>query len=239
MFSMARLARSMLSLTAAGFILTTGVIAQPAAASVVDFTSSAAFNTATAGETVSIENYATGTAGETIANPGSFNGPSYSFTAGPFGTLTGGIITNAFNSFTGLSLGGNQSDGLHFFFGGDSVTITFPKPVTAAAAFFNVNTNSGNYDLLTSVGDVSTDSAAYDTDTFVFDGITSTTPFSSITLVSTNTSIGSFNIPEIEFATATPMATPVPAALPLFMSGLGALGFFARRRKQRAMGESW
>jgi PEP-CTERM motif-containing protein len=29
-------------------------------------------------------------------------------------------------------------------------------------------------------------------------------------------------------------ATPLPAALPLFVSGLGALGFFARRRKRKA-----
>jgi hypothetical protein len=30
-------------------------------------------------------------------------------------------------------------------------------------------------------------------------------------------------------------ATPLPAALPLFASGLGALGFFARRRKRRGL----
>jgi hypothetical protein len=209
---------------AVSFVLTSGLVAQPAAAGVVDFKSSAAFNAATAGETVFVENYAAGTAGQIIANPGSFNGLSYSFT-GPID----GIITDQFDSFSGLSLGGNQSGGAQFFFAGDSVTVTFPKPVTAAAAFFNVNLNSGDFNLNTGVGDVSTDSTIYDTSTFVFDGITSTTPFSSITLISSNNFIASYNIPEIEFVTATPV--PVPAALPLFTSGLGALWFVAGRRK--------
>jgi hypothetical protein len=35
-------------------------------------------------------------------------------------------------------------------------------------------------------------------------------------------------------ATFTSAATPLPAALPLFASGLGLVGFFAKRRKRRA-----
>jgi hypothetical protein len=33
---------------------------------------------------------------------------------------------------------------------------------------------------------------------------------------------------------APPPSTPLPAALPLFVGGLGTLGFFARRRKRKA-----
>src|SRR6516225_1869777 len=92
------------------------------------------------------------------------------FTAGPIGTLQGGIITNLFNSFSGLSLGGNQSGGAQFFFGGDSFTVTFPSPINAIGAFFNVNLNSGNFVLATAAGSATTGSATYDTSTFVFDG---------------------------------------------------------------------
>ena len=142
----------------------------------------------------------------------------------------GGIITKQFNSFSGLSLRGNQSGGQQFFFGGDSVTVTFAAPVKAVGVFFNVNANSGNYDLNTPVGDVSTSSASYDTGTFVFDGITSSSAFSSITLHSEDDALGSFNVPEIEFVTATPL----PAALPLFASGLGAFGLFGWRRRRKS-----
>jgi hypothetical protein len=34
--------------------------------------------------------------------------------------------------------------------------------------------------------------------------------------------------------TFTPVTTPIPAALPLFASGLGALGLFSWRRKRKA-----
>jgi hypothetical protein len=70
--------------------------------------------------------------------------------------VNGSIITSEFNSFSGLSLGGNQSGGSQFFFGGDSVTVTFPKAVNAVGVFFNVNANSGNCDLKTPAGNVST-----------------------------------------------------------------------------------
>jgi hypothetical protein len=212
----------------AGCLFSVGTVMHPAGAAT--YTSSSAFNTATAGDTLTIEQYASGTAGQLIPSGGTFDGLTYSTTgAGLFGTLNGSIITNEFNSFSGLSLGGNQSGGQQFFFGGDSVTVTFPKAIYAVGVFFNVNPNSGNYDLNTPVGDVSTGSASFDTDTFVFDGITSGTPFSSITLVSEDTSLGSYNIPEIEFA-----VTPLPATLPLFATGLGALGLFGWRKKRTA-----
>jgi hypothetical protein len=198
------------------------------------YTSSSAFNAATASDSFTVENYSSGTNGQTIPNGGSFDGLTYSVNGtGLFGTLNGSIITNQFNSFSGLSLGGNQSGGDQFFFGGDSVTVTFPTPVKAIGVFFNVNANSGNYDLITPVGDVSTSSATFDTSTFVFDGITSVTPFSSITLVSESTSLGSYNVPEIEFAVAT---TPLPGTLPLFVGGLGMMGFILGRKKRKTAG---
>ena len=131
------------------WVLTCGTFASLANATVVSFTSSAAFNAAIAGRSVIVEQYANGTNGQTIANGGSFDGLTYNFTAGPLGTLTGGIITNEFNSFSGLSAAGNQSTGQHFFFGSDQVSVAFPAPITAVGVFFNVNLDSGNYDLVT------------------------------------------------------------------------------------------
>jgi hypothetical protein len=194
------------------------------------YTSSSAFNAATAADSFTVENYSSGTSGQTIPNGGSFDGLTYNVNGT---TLNGSIITNQFNSFSGLSLGGNQSGGAQFFFGGDSVTVTFPTPIKAIGVFFNVNANSGNYDLNTPVGDVSTSSATFDTSTFVFDGITSVTPFSSITLVSENTALGSYNVPEIEFAVVT---TPLPGAFPLFAGGLGMMGFILGRKKRKTAG---
>ena len=127
---------------AAGCLLSIGAVVHPAGAAT--YTSSSAFNAATAGDFFTVEQYASGTAGQLIPNGGSFDGLTYSVTGG---TLNGSIITNEFNSFSGLSLGGNQSGGDQFFFGGNSVTVTFPKAVNAVGAFFNVNLNSGNYDL--------------------------------------------------------------------------------------------
>ena len=104
--------------------------------------------------------------------------------------------------------------------------MTFPAPITAVGVFFNVNLDSGNYDLVTPIGTVVTASAVYDTSTFVFAGITSTIPFSSITLASENASLGSYNIPEIEFA-----LVPEPATLTLLLIALVGFGLLAFTRR--------
>lgn len=134
--------------------------AAPATAAVMTYTSSSAFSTAASPNV--FETYATGTNGQTIANGGSFDGLTYSFSSGtsPSATLTGGILTNMFNSFSGISLGGSQSVGADFFFGGNSVTVVFPTAISAVGVFFNVNANSGTYELLTPVGDATTNSTS-------------------------------------------------------------------------------
>lgn len=184
------------------------------------FTSSAAFDAAITGYITSTENYG-GFAPDTLINAGdTFDGLTYTaFTPGPFGTLLGGIITTEFNSFSGQSLGGNQSGGEQFFFGGDSVTVTF-APTNAFGIFFNVNLNSGNYGFSTSVGDATTGSTSYDTNTFVFAGLVSTTSFTSATFFSTDDALGSYNIPAI----ITASSVPEPSTLVLGLLGMTILG---------------
>ena len=198
-------------------------------AGVMTYTSSSAFNAAIAGYNTSIENYSGFTAGTLINAGDTFDGLTYTaFTPGPSGTLLGGIITSEFNSFSGVSLGGNQSDGAQFFFGGDSVTVTFAAPVNAFGLFFNVNLNSGNYGFNASVGTATTGIASYDTKTFVFAGLVSSAAFNSATFFSTDASLGSYNIPEIITATV-----PEPPTRPMGLLATAILGGAVVHRRLR------
>jgi hypothetical protein len=192
-----------------------------AEAGVTIYTSSTDFDSAIAGYSTTIENYSTFTNGTLINAGDSYDGFTYTaFTPGPSGTLQGGIITNQFDSFSGLSLGGNQSTGQQFFYGQDSVTITFAAPVNAFGLFFNVNPNSCTYGLNTALGSGFTDSTSYDTSTFVFVGLVSTdTQFTSATITSTDASLGSYNIPELISA-----SVPEPSSLALGLTGLLLVG---------------
>jgi hypothetical protein len=201
------------------------ICTQFASGTSISFTSSAAFLAATT--ITQTENYGTLTNGQLISSGATIDGLTYSGFV-----LTGGAtqldITNSFNSFSGLSLGASHT-GATFFFGGEGATITFGAPVTAFGMFFNVNQNSGNYGFTSSSGSASTGSAAYDTSTFVFAGLTSTTPFSSISFSSTDTSLGSFNVPEVLLGSAG--AVPEPSTVGVTLGGLAMLALGALRRR--------
>ena len=207
------------------------VSTRPAEAGVTTFTSSADFNTAIAGYTTSIENYGSLIAGTTISAGDTIDGLTYSaFTAGPFGSLVRGIVTDQFGSFTGNSLGGNQSGGAQYFFGGDSVTIDFAAPVSAFGLFFNVNANSGEFGFTTSVGTALTGSTSFDTSTFVFAGLVSTdASFTSATFFSTDANVGSYNVPEIITAASS---VPEPSSLLLASIGLASCAAWTERRRR-------
>ncbi|MBW8813203.1 MAG: PEPxxWA-CTERM sorting domain-containing protein [Caulobacterales bacterium] len=198
-------------------------------AATTTYTSSAAFNAAIAGNAV-IEDFSSGTAGQVIANGGTFDGATYTTSGGA--ALDGTIITNQFNSFSGVSLGGYQAGGAaQFFFGGDGVTVTFAAPVYAVGVFFNVNANSGDFVVTAAGGTATAGSGVYDTSTFVFAGLVSDTSFTSATFYSSDggTHTASYNIPEI--ITAPAGAAPEPATWAMMLMGFGGLGGMLRRRR--------
>jgi len=213
-----------------GFFLTSS----QALAGIVTFTSSAAFNAALGGSPTLVENFGTFSAGAIIAPGSTFNGITYaSFDLGIHGTQ--GLISNQFNSFSGVSLGANQDNGAaQFFFDGNSFVINF-APTFAIGIFYNVNANSGTFGITTTDGTASTGSASYDTSTFVFAGLISTTPFSSATIFSDSGGNGtaSFNIPEIVLSQTS---TPEPASITV--SALGMMGLIAGLLARRRAGKS-
>jgi hypothetical protein len=202
-----------------------------ALASLVTYTSSAAFEAALNGAPTLVSNYATSTAGTLIAPGTTLEGITYSsFDLGSSPTQDG-IISNQLNSFSGLSLGADQFNGAaQFFFDANSFTISF-APAFAIGVFFNVNANSGTFSITTPIGSAGTGSASYDTSTFVFAGLISDAQFSSATISSNSGGNGtaSFNIPEIELSSAAPV--PEPATATVLATGTVLLAALLMRRR--------
>jgi hypothetical protein len=112
------------------------------------------------------------------------------------------------------------------------LTITLPTAVTAFALDFGTLFDPATVTFTLS-NLFTTDAAGPGNLGINFIGFISTLPFDTITL---SVPTGPSWVVEDVFtaSAAVPGQTPLPGALPLFASGLGALGFFARRGKQKA-----
>jgi hypothetical protein len=192
------------------------LLPQMSFATVVTYTSSSAFLSAII--PTQIENYGTLSNGQLISSGSTIHGLTYN----GFNLTNGAtnlIITNQFNSFSGLSLGADHTafdPTFTFFFPGEGATIVFSSPVTAFGMWFNVRLDSGSYGFTSSVGSAFTGSAVYDTLTFVFAGLASDSSFSSISFSSTD---GSFNVPEVVLGNSR-LSAAEPATLGLVLASL-------------------
>jgi hypothetical protein len=212
-------------------VLTFVLTCAAAQAGTVTYTSSSAFAAAVGAFPTVAENYSSFTAGQLVAPGTTLDGITYtSFDLGA-SLSQEGIISNQFNSFSGLSLGGYQDNGAaQFFFDSNSFGISFASSY-AIGAFFNVNPDSGTYSIVTPVGTATTGSAAYDLSSFVFAGLISTTPFTSAQIFSDSGGNGtaSYNVPGLVL-----WQTPEPAAITTSALGFGFLAGFLLLKRRRA-----
>jgi hypothetical protein len=137
-----------------------------------------------------------------------------------------GFAASGGNDFLTNSVPDNVAVFAHVY----TLTITLSSSVTAFGLDFGTSTSGQNVSFALSNGataNVTTPESFFDGLDFI--GFISSQPFDTITLSVTGPS--GWGVEDITTATA---ATPLPAAIPLFASGLGALGLFGWRRKRTA-----
>jgi hypothetical protein len=148
------------------------------------------------------------------ADPGGF-AVSLSF----FQSLTGNVLLNPGPAAT------NQIP----------LTISFSQPVTSISLLFAVNTSNAGLDglsLLTNAGGSVSAFGSVPGGFFFPEGSLSFSgaAFTSVVLSSAGLDFAIDNVVVSDAA-----ATPLPAALPLFATGLAGLGWFARRRRKQTL----
>jgi hypothetical protein len=208
-----------------GFLLTGAAAVSNASAGTLVVDSVAAFNAATTGQTpLNFNNVSTTGGGPNYASYPSITEGIATFAANPspinansaslYGT-SGVFITNSYQPGATTS---------------DTLTITLSSSVTAFALDFGTDgVSSAAFSLSNGYGTEVTTQNSYTDLTFA--GFVSSTPFDSIELAVANPN--GWGVLDFETAAAvTP--TPLPAALPLFAGGLGALGLLGLRRKRTA-----
>jgi len=223
-------------------------------AAVTPYYSAASFNAAL-GTTPSVETYESGSPNQQIGQGQTFNGLTYTFSNGTFGASNPiGRIDTLYNGFGAQTLAAFRSPNTlgeapneSVFYPGESVTVTFPKPVYAVGVYFNgINdpsvgiTQPGDYFIKTSNGDVvpnifnptfGSNNSLPKFQSLFFVGLVSDTPFTSATFGASPNAVAGFNLDNLSSAATT--VIPEPASC-LVLGGLLAGGLAYRRRKSRA-----
>lgn len=238
--------RCTVRMTVVGFAFAVLVLGPPGTASgaVIPYYTYAEFNAALVSGTFSddYETYADGTmvpnGGQLLGGFPRGTGPTYMFSDGNTGFIDG----TTYVPFSGNnSFARNDVGSANEFGPGSSVTLTFPTPVTAVSVFFNGNgaaaTQPGDFRITTDNGEFveNADNAIIGNfaqfPTLFFLGLTSDTPFSSVTFGAIPGAATGFTFDDVQAGIAQTEGAPVPTPAALFVfGGLMAIGF-ARRRK--------
>lgn len=141
---------------------------------------------------------------------------------------------SATDGFQVYNNGGNSTKWLGIEGVGSSVTFNNTTPTHSFGAYFSGLNGSGH--VLEFTFNDGTDQTIYLPSNFnggvLYWGITDTNAFNNFTI--TDLSGDNFGIDGISFNSASVSATPLPASLPLLLSGLGGLGLLGLRRKRNA-----
>lgn len=190
------------------------ILASEASATVAFYNDKTAFDAATSGTSFVVDSFSNSIA----------QGNPITFDSGVVSTMIGGI--QAFDNFVSgdkfnIAISGSGSSGPL------SNLWDFPAPVTAVGfSYFGINTDGVSLSVDGSVRAIR-ESADSDPENGFF-GFTTTVPVSSILFDSFSPiALDVYDIDNLQFGLA---AVPVPAALPLLLGALTALGFAARRR---------
>lgn len=195
-------------------------------AQVTDGYSRAQFQAAVAGSSsLTLQNFDSFTAGNTLTSDGFVT----------YGSSVGTpLITNSF--LTSTSPNGLGRTGVGFFLSTDQASFTFSSAVTAFAIDINTfATANGSYRVVLSNGGIG--NSIFETfpgaGTGQFIGLTSVTPFTSVTLSAITGS--SFTLDTLIYGSRAAISgVPEPATWAMMILGFGAIGASLRIRRARA-----
>jgi hypothetical protein len=159
---------------------------------------------------------------------------NYTATSTNFGAQLSGFNTTTLGNLYGFGVGNTNTTWLGF--PGGSATVNLVNPTNAFGLWLTGLEGTAYSDVITVSFDDGVVQSLFplinDNGGAQFFGFTDTSSFSSVTL-SINNSSDAWGVDVITYDVPS-SATPIPAALPLFTTGLGVMGLLGWRRKKKA-----